>query len=62
MPGDLSIQEMGTEPTSLDGATLNLRHLVVTSELAHVNLWVDEQQHVLRVFIPKVQFEAVRKK
>ena len=60
--GDLSIQEMGTEPTSLDGATLDLRHLVVTSELAHVNLWVDEQQHVLKVSIPEALFEAVRKK
>jgi len=46
----------------LPRATLDLHHLVVTSELAHVNLWVDEQQHVLRVRIPEAQFEAVRKK
>lgn len=62
MPGDLSIQEMGIESTSIHGVPLDLHHLVVTSELAHVNLWVDDQQHVLRVTIPEALFEAVRKK
>jgi len=60
--GDLSIQEMGIESTSFHGVPRELHHFVVTSELAHVNLWVDEQQHVLRVYIAEALFEAVRKK
>lgn len=62
LPGDLSVQEVGTEPTPVNGATLDLRRLVVTSDLAHVNLWVDEQGHVQRVSIPEAQFEALRKR
>jgi hypothetical protein len=62
IPGDLSIQDLGIESTSFHGVPLALDHLVVTSELAHVNLWVDEQQHVLRVTITEALFEAVRKK
>lgn len=62
LPGDLSVQEVGTEPTSVNGSMLDLHHLVVTSDLAHVNLWVDDQQHLQRVSIPEAQFEALRKR
>jgi hypothetical protein len=61
LPGDLSVQEVGTEPAPANGAMRDLRHLVVTSELAHVSLWVDEQQHLQQVSIPQAQFEARRK-
>jgi len=61
LPGIISVEETGTEPTTVNGSTVNLHHLVITTELAHVNLWVDEQRHLQRVSIPESQFEAVRR-
>jgi hypothetical protein len=62
LPGDLNVQEVGTEPASVNGSMLDLHHLVVTSELAHVNLWVDEQQRLQRVSVTEARFEAFRKR
>jgi len=61
VPGSLTIEETGAEPTSVQGSTLNLHHLVITTELAHVSLWVDEQRRLERLSIPESQFEAVRR-
>jgi hypothetical protein len=62
LPGDLSIEETGTEPVTVGGATVNLDHLVVTTENFRIDLWVDEQQRLQRISIPEAQLEAVRKK
>jgi len=60
LPGSLSIEKIGTEAPPVQGSTLNLHHLVITTELAHVSLWVDEHRRLERIVIPEVQFEAVR--
>jgi hypothetical protein len=56
-PGVLTFEDAGTE--SIGGATLH--HLVVSTELARIELWVDQQQRLQRILIPEIQFEAVRK-
>jgi hypothetical protein len=50
------------EPVSVEGTTLNLRHLILTTELARVDLWVDDQAYLQVVSVPEAQFQAVRKK
>ncbi len=60
LPGELQVEDLGNDPASQAGTASNLRHLVVTSELARIDLWVDEQHHLQRVAIPDKQFEAIR--
>lgn len=62
LPGVVSVEETGAESVEIDGHTETLRHLVVSTELARVDLWVDNQHRLRRVSIPAAQLEAVRKK
>jgi len=62
LPGVLNVEEVGTEPTTLEGSTVKLRHLVVTTELARIHLWTDDQHRLQRMSIPEAQLEAIRKK
>ncbi len=39
-----------------------LRHLRVSTELTHIDLWVDERGHLERVSNPEAQFEAIRER
>lgn len=60
-PGQLTIEDAGMEQTQIRGHKENLDHLVVTTELAQIDLWVDDQQHLQRVSIPAAKLEAIRK-
>jgi hypothetical protein len=62
LPGDLSVEEVGTETMTVEGSTLELHHLIVTTENFRIDLWVDGQQHLQRISTPGAQLEAVRKK
>jgi hypothetical protein len=62
LPGVITVEQTGMEPVSVEGTTLSLRHLILTTELAHVDLWVDDQAHLQVVSVPEAQFQAVRKK
>jgi hypothetical protein len=62
LPGVITVEQTGVEPVSLEGTTLNLRHVIVTTELARVDLYVDDQAHLQVVSVPAAQFQAVRKK
>jgi hypothetical protein len=62
LPGELQVEEVGKEPVTIGGQNLTLRHLMVTSDLAHIDLWIDEHQHLERLAIPEKQFEAIRSK
>lgn len=62
LPGVITVEQLGTESLTVDGATLNLRHLVLTTELARVDLWVDSQGHLQVVGVPGADFQAYRKK
>jgi hypothetical protein len=60
LPGTISVQDVGTEGVEFAGRKETLRHLVVTSELTRIDLWVDAQQHLQRLVMSAVQLEAVR--
>jgi hypothetical protein len=62
LPGVITVEQTGSGPVSVEGTTLNLRHLILTTELARIDLWVDDQAHLQVVSVPEAQFQAVRKK
>ena len=62
LPSLLTVEDMGNAATAIDGVTANLRHLVITTDVTHIDLWVDDQQHLERVSVPEAQLEAIRKR
>ncbi len=61
LPGDLTVEESGTEPVRIGGRSEVLHHLVITTELTRVDLWLDDRQRLRLVTIPAAHLEAVRK-
>jgi hypothetical protein len=59
-PGTLTVQDAGMETISLGGAQRSLRHLVVLSDNAQIDLWTDENNHLQRLYWGAPQIEAVR--
>jgi hypothetical protein len=62
LPSLLTVEDMGNAATGIAGVTANLRHIVITTDVTHVDLWVDDQQHLERVSVPEAQLEAIRKR
>jgi hypothetical protein len=62
LPSLLTVEDMGNAATAIDGVMANLRHLVITTDVTHIDLWVDDQQHIERVSVPEAQLEAIRKR
>jgi hypothetical protein len=62
LPGELTVEDMGIQPVTVEGSAEKLRHLVLTTDLASVDLWADDQGRLEVVSVPMAQFEAVRKK
>jgi hypothetical protein len=62
LPSLLTVEDMGNAATAIDGVTTNLRHLVITTDVTHIDLWVDDQQHVEHFSVPEAQLEAIRKR
>ena len=62
LPSLLTVEDMGNAATAIDGVTANLRHLVITTDITHIDLWVDDQQHIERFSVPEAQLEAIRKR
>jgi hypothetical protein len=61
LPGTLDVEDVGEEQVEVGGEKRNLRHLVVTTDLARIDLWVDSQDRLQLVSIPAAAIEAVRK-
>jgi len=62
IPGSLNIEDVGPETVGLAGRERQLEHLVVTTDNARVELWVDSRDRVQKIAIPAAQLEVVRKK
>ena len=62
LPGLVTVEEIGVESVQIRGRTENLHHLVLTTELAQIDLWTDDENHLQLVSIPATQLEGVRKK
>jgi len=60
LPGELSVEGKGKE--KIRGQSEELLHLVVTTDLAQIDLWLDDQRHLQRVLIGAAQLEAVRER
>jgi hypothetical protein len=62
LPSLLTVEDTGNAATTTGAATANLRHLLLTTDVTHFDVWVDQQQRLERVFVPTAQLEAARKK
>jgi hypothetical protein len=62
LPSLLTVEDVGNPATTTDGGMAGLRHLLITTDVTHIDLWVDEQQHLERVSVPAAQLEAIRKR
>ena len=62
LPGSLSIEESGEESVDIDGKTRKLRHFVLTTENAQIDLWADGQDRLQKLSIPAARLEVIRQK
>ena len=62
LPSLMTVEDLGIAATPDGSAASGLRHLLVTTDVTHVDLWVDDNLHVQRVSVPAAQLEALRKK
>jgi len=62
LPSLLTVQNMGNASASDGPALANLAHLVITTDVTHIDLWVSSQSHLERISVPTAQLEAVRKR
>jgi len=62
LPSVLTMEDMGSAPGAAGAAAANLRHLLITTDVTHIDLWVGEQQQLERVSVTTAQLEARRKK
>jgi len=61
VPGLITLKSGGRESVTVRGQKRLLQHFLLTTELAQINLWVDEQNHLQLVSAPDSQYVAVRK-
>ena len=62
LPGVITLNYVGPEAVTVDGDKRTLRRFLLTTELAQISLWVDDQGHLQLVSAPDAQFQAMRKK
>ena len=62
LPSLLTVEDTGNDGSTTGAAAASLRHLLITTDVTHLDLWVDENQHLERVSVPAAQLEATRKK
>jgi len=62
LPSVLTMEDMGSAPGAGGATTTNLRHLLITTDVTHIDLWVGEQHQLERVSVATAQLEATRKK
>lgn len=59
-PGALTVQDAGLETINLVGRQQSLRHLVVLTDNAEIDLWEDGQGRLQRLYWSAPQVEALR--
>lgn len=62
LPGKVLVVGTGVESVSVKGVSKSLRHLLLTTDLARIELWADPQGRLWRVSVPTLRFDAVRQK
>lgn len=61
LPSLLTVEDLGITSTPDSSGPSGLRHLLITTDVTHVDLWVDDKLHVRRVSVPAAQLEALRR-
>lgn len=61
LPGVITVQDLGQETRVAGAKAAGLQHLLVITDQARIDLWIDAGHHVQRLAIPAAQFQAVRK-
>jgi hypothetical protein len=61
-PGVITLNFVGAESATVEGDKRTLRRFLLTTELAQISLWADDQGHLQLVSAPDAQFQAMRKK
>jgi hypothetical protein len=61
LPGVITLSFVGPESVTVNGDQRTLRRFLLTTELAQISLWVDDQGRLQMVSAPGAQYEAVRK-
>lgn len=62
LPGLITMKSAGPETVTVSGEKRTLQHYLLTTELAQINLWVDEHNHLQLVSAPESQYLAMRKR
>jgi hypothetical protein len=62
LPGVITLKAVGPESVTVGGDKRTLHRFLLTTELAQISLWVDDQGHLQMVSAPDAQFQAMRKK
>lgn len=62
LPGSLTVEDAGPERVDVGGREQLLQHLVVTTDNARIDLWVDDRDRLQKIAIPAGQLEVFRKK
>ncbi|MFZ0964933.1 MAG: hypothetical protein WAO35_29095 [Terriglobia bacterium] len=62
LPGVITLKSLATESVAVNGDQRTLRRFLLTTELAQVSLWIDDQGRLQLVSSPITQFQAMRKK
>ena len=62
LPSLLTVEDMGAAAGLSGGAATNLRHLLITTDVTQIDLWIDDLQHLERVSVPASQLEVIRKR
>ena len=61
LPSLLTVEDLGVAATPDSSGQTGWRHLLLTTDVTHVDLWVDDKLHVQRVSAPAARLEASRK-
>jgi hypothetical protein len=61
VPGALTVQDAGMQTVKMNGQEEELKRVVVVTDNARIDLWVDAQGRLQRLFVPMAQLQAVRK-
>lgn len=62
LPGVITLSLAGVDDTNFAGEKAKMRHFLLTSELAQINLWVDDSGRLQGMSAADTKFQAVRKK
>lgn len=62
LPGIITLASVGTEAIAIGNKQESCRHLILTTDMARVDLWVDPEQHLQKMEIAASSLIAMRER